>query len=137
MVENTYGDALREPLGPARLSHPEEYNAILEHAKSIGAEVEFRPGTLAYDMQFGKPGRLILDPDASIGALRHEYTHMLDDLAEGYPGLRIIADSEKFWEFEFRGYLQEINLARKIKDSDAGRFILNEMRARRLEILGR
>ena len=119
------------------MSHPEEYNAILNHAKEIGAKVEFRPGTLAYDMEFGKPGKLILDPDASIGALRHEYTHMLDDLAAGHPGMRIIADSETFWKFEYRGYMQEINLAREIKDYDSARFILNEMRARRMEILGK
>ena len=134
---NTYGDALRENLGPAYLSHPEEYNSIINRANELGVSVEFRPGTLAYDMEFGRPGRLIIDPDASIGALRHEYRHMLDDFELQHPGLRIIEDSDKFWELEFRGYVEELNLARSIKDYEAGSIIIIEMSQRRLEILGR
>ena len=134
---NTYGDALREKLGPAYLSHPEEYNAILNKAKEMGVSIEFRTGTLAYDMELGKAGKLIIDPEASIGALRHEYRHMLDDFSLDHPGMRIIADSNKFWELEFRGYLEELNLARKTKNYDAGKFIINEMRQRRREILGK
>ncbi len=134
---NTYGDALREKLGPAYLSHPEEYNAILNKAKEMGVSVEFREGTLAYDMKFGKPGKLIIDPEASIGALKHEYRHMLDDFSLEHPGMRIIADSDKFWELEFRGYLEELNLAREIKDYGAGKFIIGEMRQRKMEIWGK
>jgi|LSQX01.3.fsa_nt_gb hypothetical protein len=33
--------------------------------------------------------------------------------------------------------MEEIRLARQLKDFDAGRFIIKEMRARRMEILGR
>lgn len=88
-------------------------------------------------MEFGRPGRLIIDPEASIGALRHEYRHMLDDFELQHPGMRIIADSDKFWKIEFRGYMEELNLARNIKDYDACSFIISEMRQRRLEILGR
>lgn len=134
---NTYGDALREKLGPAYLSHTEEYNIILNEAREMGVQVEYRVGTLAYDMEYGRPGKLIIDPDASIGALRHEYRHMLDDFYLGHPGMRIIADSDEFWRLEFRGYLEELNLARQIRAYDAGRFIINEMRQRRMEILGR
>ena len=134
---NTYGDALRKKLGPAYLSHTDEYNSILSNAKEMGVTIEFRGGTLAYDMELGKPGKLIIDPEASIGALRHEYRHVLDDFELGHPGMRIIADRYKFWELEFRGYLEELNLARQIKDYDAGRFILEEMRQRRREILGK
>ena len=88
-------------------------------------------------MEFGRPGKLIIDPEASIGALRHEYRHMLDDFELQHPGMRIIADGDKFWELEFRGYMEELNLARSIKDYEAGSFIISEMRQRRLEILGR
>lgn len=102
----------------------------------MGVTVEFRTGTLAYDMEFGKAGKLIIDPEASIGALRHEYRHMLDDFQLGHPGMRIIADSNKFWELEYRGYMEELNLAREIRDFDSARFILDEMRQRRMEILG-
>lgn len=51
--------------------------------------------------------------------------------------MRVIADSDLFWRLEYRGYMEEIKLAREIRDFDAGRFILQEMRARRQEILGR
>lgn len=73
----------------------------------------------------------------SIGALRHEYRHMLDDFSLGHPGMRIIADNDKFWELEFRGYLEGLNLAREIKDYDAGKLIIDEMHQRRMEILGK
>ncbi|TQK62738.1 uncharacterized protein DUF4280 [Brevibacillus sp. AG162] len=134
---NTYGDALRKSLGPAADTHADEYNNILRHAKESGVQVDFRKNALAYEPTYGSPGRLILDPDASIGAVRHEYRHMLDDFDLGHPGLRVIADSDLFWRLEYRGYMEEIKVAREIRDYDAGRFILKEMRARRKEILGR
>ncbi|WP_410770435.1 hypothetical protein [Fontibacillus sp. BL9] len=134
---NTYGDALRKNLGSAADSHADEYNKILRHVEESGVKVDYRSGTLAYEPSFGSPGRLILDPDASIGAVRHEYRHMLDDFDLGHPGMRVIADSDLFWRLEYRGYMEEIKLAREIRDYDAGRFILQEMRARRQEILGR
>lgn len=134
---NTYGDALRKSLGSAADSHADEYNKILRHAEESGVKVDYRSDTLAYEPSFGSPGRLILDPDASIGAVRHEYRHMLDDFDLGHPGMRVIADSDLFWRLEYRGYMEEIKLAREIRDYDAGRFILQEMRARRQEILGR
>ncbi|MBY0216066.1 WXG100 family type VII secretion target [Paenibacillus illinoisensis] len=134
---NAYGDALRENLGSAVKSHPDEYSSILRHAEELGVKVDYRSGTLAYEPSFSSPGRLILDPEASIGAVRHEYRHMLDDFDLGHPGMRVIADSDLFWRLEYRGYMEEIKLAREIRDFDAGRFILQEMRARRQEILGR
>lgn len=88
-------------------------------------------------MERGRPGKLILDPEASIGAVRHEYRHVLDDIEAGHPGMRIIQDSETYWKFEYRGYVQELNLAREIRDYDSVKFILQEMRMRRMEILGR
>ena len=51
--------------------------------------------------------------------------------------MRIIQDSETYWKFEYRGYVQELNLAREIRDYDSAKFILQEMRMRRMEILGR
>ncbi|MCG8346238.1 MAG: WXG100 family type VII secretion target [Chloroflexales bacterium] len=133
---NTYGDALWEILGPGRVSHADEWTSTLSRAREMGVEVVDRPGTLAYEPMFGAPGRLLLDPDASIGALRHEFRHVLDDADLGHPGFRIMADSEAFWRLEYRGYMEEIRLAREIRAYDAARNILQEMRARRREILG-
>jgi hypothetical protein len=135
---NTYGDALRENLGPAYQSHKAEYDDILNQAKEYGVEVTFRKGTLAYEpsLTAGKPGRLILDPDASIGALRHEFKHLLDDATMGHPGFQIMANRDAFWELERRGYMEELNLARQIKDTKAEQLILQEMQERMNEIFG-
>jgi hypothetical protein len=55
-------------------------------AKDMGVSVVSRPGTMAFEPAFGQPGRLLLYPDASIGALRHEFQHVVDDAALGIPG---------------------------------------------------
>jgi len=48
-----------------------------------------------------------------------------------------MASKPEFWRLEFRGYMQEIHTARSIRDYDAGRAILDEMRQRRMEILSK
>jgi hypothetical protein len=135
----TFGDHLRPVLGPARLSHADEMTSILGQAEAMGIGVRYQPGRLAYEpaLRSGSPGTLVLDADASIGALRHEWRHALDDAAMGHPGFRLMADSDAFWRLEFRGYMEEIAIARQTRYFDIGRQITGEMRARRLEILGR
>ena len=134
----TYGDHLRPVLGPATLSHPDEVASILNQADGMGIGVRYEPGRLAYEpaLRSGNPGTLILDPDASIGALRHEWRHALDNADLGHPGFRLMADSDAFWRLEYRGYMEEISLARQTRNFDVGRQIVGEMRARRGEILG-
>ena len=68
--------------------------------------------------------------------MRHEFKHLLDDQASGYQGVRLMMDSDQFWKLEYRGYMEEINLARELKEFDTGRKIVEEMRTRRKEILG-
>jgi len=135
---NTYGDFLADAIGPARITHPKEYNAILKEANALGIEVEFRPGTLAYSpsLSRGKPGTLVLDPDASIGAMRHELRHAKDDKDSGYLGFGNMENPSNFWRFEFRGYMEEIKVARELKLFDVGKKIVEEMRERRAEIKG-
>jgi hypothetical protein len=81
---------------------------------------------------------LILDPDASIGALRHEVRHF-DDIAEGgYRGLGdYMQNLNEFWRIEYRGYFEEWDIARRLGDESAVARILEQMRARRKELLGR
>ena len=136
-VLRTYGDALRKALGPARVSHPAEYERILSHTKALGVEVQFRRGIMVYEpaLSSGAPGRLKIDPDLSIGALRHEYRHVVELHDRGFPSFRIMEDPVDFWGFEFRGYMEEIRLSRQIRDYDAGAQIVQEMRLRRQEIL--
>jgi len=130
-------DLLLPKLGPAPLSHPEEYDAIMQELDAAGVDVQFRPGQLAYSAAEGGPGRLILDPDASIGALRHAFQHFLDIRDEGYLGFSFYRrNPQELYRIEFRGYMQEIRLARQLGDFDTGRAILGQLRSRRADIFG-
>jgi len=130
-------DLLLPRLGPAYLSHPEEYDAIMQDLETSGVDVQFREGQLAYSAEVGGPGRMILDRDASIGALRHEYRHFLDVRAAGYPGYTYYRGNVlEFWRLEFNAYMEEIRIARQLREFDIGRGILQQMRARRAEIFG-
>jgi len=130
-------DLLLPKLGPARLSHPEEYAAIMQDLSDAGVKVNFRDGQLAYSPQTGGPGGMILDPDASIGALRHEYQHFLDVRAEGYPGIgHYLENPTEFWRLEYQGYMQEVGIARQLREFGIGRDIVGQMRTRRLNLLG-
>jgi len=129
-------DLLRARLGPAEVSHADEYASILRQLREAEVDIDFRPGSLAYSPTRGGPGRIILDPDASMGAVRHEFRHFLDIQEAGFPGMGpYLANPKEFWRLEFRGYMEEINLARQLRDFETGRKIVEQMRARRLELL--
>ena len=107
MTVSADDDALRGPLGAARDSHAAEYESILSELESSGVEIEWRVGELAYSPAPGGPGRMILDPDASIGALRHEYRHFCDVREAGFPGLQFYYRNPlEFARAEVRGYLR-------------------------------
>jgi hypothetical protein len=81
---------------------------------------------------------MILTEDASIGALRHEFRHFLDMRNAGFPSFgRYMANPDEFWQIEFNGYVQEVNIARSIGRFDIGRAIVEQMRVRRAQILGK
>jgi len=125
-------------LGSARLSHPEEYAQIINELKAAGVEIDYRAGSLAYSPAKGGPGKMVLDPDASIGALRHEYQHFLDIQAAEFPGLgAYYNDLPEFARVEVRGYLREIATARQTGNADLVPKIAEQMRARVKEVLGR
>jgi hypothetical protein len=131
-------DLLQPRLGPARLSHPEEYAQIMKELEGAGVKVEQRAGSLAYSPEKGGPGKMILDPDASIGALRHEYQHFLDIQAAEFPGIgAYYKDLPEFARVEVRGYLREIATARQTGNADLVPKIVEQMRARVKEVLGR
>ncbi len=135
---NSDADPLRAIYGPARVSHPEEYQQALAELKNAGVEVDLRKGSMAYSPQKGAPGRMILDPDASVGALRHEMQHFRDAQAAGYPGIGpYLEDWQAFWRIEYRGYMQEVNFARSQGDYNAARQILRLMRQRKAELFER
>lgn len=80
---------------------------------------------------------MIFDPDGSIAALRHEMRHFRDVRDAGYPGLGpYMRDPQRYWEMEFRAYMEEMQFARSVRDYESARAILRIMRRIKNEILG-
>ena len=135
----TYGDHLREEMGPGMQSHPEEVKIMISELNSLGVEVKFSSDRLdlMYDpgLRQGEPGTIKMDADASFGAIRHEWRHAMDDAASGFQGFRLMMDSEVFWRLEFRGYMEEIRIARTRRSFGVAKKIIKEMRMRKAEIL--
>ncbi|MDH6465071.1 uncharacterized protein YukE [Micromonospora sp. A200] len=114
-------DPLRK-WGPAQRTHPEQWDAAIREAQELGVEVTFREGALAYgpSPSPGNPGHLILDPDASYGALLHEMQHLRDDQAVGWAGMRgWFEDPVVRYENEVRAYQQEIRHAESLGDQES------------------
>lgn len=63
----------------------------------------------------GEPGQILIDPDASMSALRHEYSHFLEAKANGFPSA---AESYQNWEAriadELKAYNIEIEEAKRL-----------------------
>ena len=131
-VFRSESDLLQSRLGPARLSHPEEYAQIMNELKTAGVEIDWRAGNLAYSPTKGGAGRIVLDPDASIGALRHEFQPFKDIQSAGYPGGMgyWIGWPREFARIEVRGYLQEISMARATGNADLIPSIVKQMKDR-------
>lgn len=131
------GDLLLERLGAASHSHPEEFAQIMADLLDAGVDLVSRPGTLAYSPSRGAAGRMILDPEHSIGALRHEYEHFLDHRAAGFPGFRpFMENPAEFARLEVRGYTREIDTAIETENGDLVPAITRLMLARVRELLG-
>jgi hypothetical protein len=130
-------DLLKERLGPASVSHPEAYASIMNDLSEAGVDVTPDANRLAYTPGNGSPGQLILDPDASIGALRHEYQHFLDDRAAGFPGMRYwFEDPTVAVGIEERGYAREIQTAIETGNGDLVPSIQQQLRVRISQLLG-
>ncbi len=84
----TIEDPAREKYGAAKDSHPKEFQQVLRSLEIEGVDIDLSRPMMAYSPAKGRSGRFILDENASISALRHEYKHFLDDKAAGYPGLK-------------------------------------------------
>ena len=134
---NAATDVLLDRLGKAEDSHPEKSHKILEDLRNSGVDIVYRVDTLAYSPNTGGPGRMILDPCHSIGALQHEYRHFCDHRMAGYPGLGMyLADVLVFARLEVRGYLEEVKVARETSNQDLVPIILGLMKARVAQLLG-
>lgn len=84
-----------------------------------------------------EPGVIEVDENISIGGLRHEYRHFLDDVENGCPGLAYyLKDKDAFFEYELHGYEEELAIARKSGYIEIEKKIVNEIEKRRKEIYG-
>ena len=131
-------DPLRA-LGPALETHPAELEAALTRLDRAGVDVDMRPGSMSYAPSAvdGQPGRLILDPEASYGAVLHEMSHFSDDEAAGYPGLRHwLEDPAVTADGESRAYQAEIDYANSIGEAGIASQ-LDELKVQRIsELIG-
>ena len=129
-------DPIRKKLGKATESHPQEVEAIKKHCEELGVVIVERNGTMAYSpgLSAGKQGTLIIDPDASISAWRHEYQHVIDDYNAGWSGFRIFEDQDATWEREKRAYELELQLAEELRDQDVYNIVKALMEERKIEI---
>ncbi|MEU6858197.1 hypothetical protein AB0B28_04890 [Glycomyces sp. NPDC046736] len=124
-------------LGPGRETHPEEWQRLIQEAEDKGVEIRSRPGGIAYNPGGpGDPGQIILDPDASIWALRHEMSHMRDNEAAGWPGTRAAYDRRFLAASEERSYNLEIDGARAMGRDDLADQLVELRDTRLREIKG-
>ena len=116
----TYDDPIREKIGSAENSYPEQLVDILREFKENGVEVIRRKHGMAYQPNPtpGKPGQVIMEYNASISAWMHERQHFLDDKATGWKGYREFVDPKKAALFEKRAYDVEIDFAKKLGYTD-------------------
>nr|WP_240948327.1 hypothetical protein [Planosporangium mesophilum] len=125
--------------GSARETHLQEWDNAIREAEDAGVEVIFRQGGLAYgpSPSPGHPGVLILDPDASYGALLHEMQHMRDDRAAGWAGMRgWFEDPHVRYANEVRAYEQEIRYAESIGDHESAAKLTDLIREEYRKIFG-
>jgi hypothetical protein len=131
-------DPLRT-FGPASETHPAELEAAMARLDGAGAEVDMRYGSMSYSPSAvaGQPGRLILDPEASYGAVLHEMSHFSDDETAGFPGLRYwLEDPAVTAAGESKAYQAEIDYANSIFETGIASQ-LEELKAQRIsQLLG-
>ncbi len=112
---NTKDDPIREYIGAAEKSHPQELNKIIDDMEQSGVEITRREGVMGYfpGLSVGKAGNVNIEEGASISAWMHEYKHFCDDRADGYLGFRVFQDYEKCIDREVGAYQVEIDFAKE------------------------
>lgn len=111
-------DPLGEEFGPGRISNTKEWQIILDDLQNQGVEIVHREGVMGYSHAKGKPGQLVIDDNASYGALLHEKQHYLDDLKQGFPGMEYHFQTKNRLKMELNAYMEEIHLAESLGRKD-------------------
>lgn len=111
----TKDDPIREYIGAAEKSHPQELREMKEDMERSGVDITRRAGAMGYfpGLSAGKVGNINIEEGASISAWMHEYKHFCDDREDGYLGFRVFQDSAKCAERERRAYQVEIDFAKE------------------------
>lgn len=138
-ILHCYGDHLREMLGAALKNNQEEVKTIVSDIKRLGGSIVFLENNtkMVCNIRKDEPGVIEVDENISIGGLRHEYRHFLDDVENGCPGLAYyLKDKDAFFEYELHGYEEELAIARKSGYIEIEKKIVNEIEKRRKEIYG-
>lgn len=113
---HTYNDPIREKLGSAYNSHPNEIDELKKNIQEKGVKIREMGKDMAYcpNPFPGSPGQIKMDPEASYSAWLHEYQHILDDEASGWQGYRLFADPQIVAELEDKAYDVEIDFAKSL-----------------------
>lgn len=138
IMRHADADPLRV-FGPASETHPAELHEAMARLDAAGCEVDLRPGSMSYSPSAvaGQPGRLILDPEASYGAVVHEMSHFGDDETAGFPGLRYwLEDPAITAAGESRAYQAEIDYANSIGEAGVADQLAKLMAERINQLIG-
>lgn len=116
----TKDDPIREYIGAAEKSHPQELREMKEDMERSGVEITRRAGAMGYfpGLSAGKVGNINVEEGASISAWMHEYKHFCDDRADGYLGFRIFQNPAKCADRERQAYQVEIDFAKELGYND-------------------
>ena len=115
----TNDDPIRRYIGSADQSHPQELAEIKARLSSMGVEINENTKNMCYSPSLhGKPGRIDIDPDASISAWMHEAQHAYDDYERGWIGMKLLIAPETALEIEDKAYDIEIDFAQRMGYND-------------------
>lgn len=116
----TKDDPIREYIGAAEKSHPQELREMKEDMERSGVDITRRAGAMGYfpGLSAGKVGNINIEEGASISAWLHEYKHFCDDRADGYLGFRIFQNPAKCADRERQAYQVEIDFAKELGYND-------------------
>lgn len=119
---HTKDDPMREVLGSAEQSHPEELQQFLDYLSEQKVDVIRRSGnsSMGYQpgLRRGEPGQIVMEDGASYSAWLHEVQHAKDDESEGWGGMATLFDRDKRWKMEYDAYEKEIEFAKSLKRQD-------------------